>query len=444
MSAEDPTPHLDRYATYEEACREFRLNLPQHFNIAEAICRRHPDPVTRVSLIEARPAANNTYTVGALDYFSDKFAAVLAGAGIVHGDAVAVILGQSAALAVAHLGILKLGAVVVPLSPGMNPEQNESLLKRTAARALIIGEENRGDVPIEAGDKASLRAAFVVADAIHSHLVKGGDRSFWREVYEASSDFQTAETAATTPALIFCAKRGNDAPRIVVHSHASLIGSLAAFEMMNNFELSDAVLWATGDWASMEELFGVIYPALYYGVPIVAGVSRGLAGDGCFKVIEACGVTTAVLAAAQLRAWMGSHPKPRERSHLTLKRVIVTGTSPTREMIDWARKDLSVSVDSAHFNIEAGPIAATCERWFSASAGAIGRPVPGRTIEILDREGAESPRGVSGRIAVRMPDHSVLVYRMNKPGEGPAVQADDWFVTEEVGMKDEDGSLRVG
>jgi acetyl-CoA synthetase len=224
MSAEDPTPHLERFATYEEARREFRPAIPRHFNIAEAICRRHRDAVTRVVLIEVRPAANNTYTAGALDYFSDKFATVLARSGIVRGDAIAVMLSQSAALAVAHLGALKLGAVVVPLSPGTSPEQNDLILKHISATALIVEEGSRGDVALEVADRSSMKGIFIVADAIHGHIVKGGDRSFWREVYEASSNFQLADTAATTPAFIFCENDGMGAFRFVTHSHASLVG----------------------------------------------------------------------------------------------------------------------------------------------------------------------------------------------------------------------------
>lgn len=444
MSAEDPTPHLERYATYQEACRDFRSTIPRHFNVAEAICRRHPDAVTRVGLIEVRPAARNTYTAGALDYFSDKFATVLAGSGIARGDAIAVMLAQSGALAVAHLGALKLGAVVVPLPPGTGPATSDLILKQTGARALIIGEANRGDVALEFDGRSSIKAIFVAADAIHSHIVTGGDRSFWREVYEASSDFQIADTGATTPAFIFCAHAGVGAPRYLVHSHAALIGSLAAFEMVNDFELGEgAVFWTPGAWASMEALCGVICPAFYYGIPIVAGGSMDFDGDGPLEIMEACEVTTAVLSAAQLRAWKSNHPNPRERFDLKVQRVIITDSGLTQEMIDWARTDLSVSLQSAFIDVEAGPLAATCERWFEAKAETVGRAVPGRTVETLDSEGEIVPRGTPGRIAIQLPDQSVPVDYVNDPQQTSTGPEGDWFVTGRVGIKDEDGNLLV-
>src|SRR4029453_14197437 len=99
----DPTPHLERFETYDQAFREFKWIIPERFNIACAICRRHPDAITRVALKEVREAGINTYPFGALDFLSDKFAMALSESGIKQGDSVAVMLAQSAALAVAHL-----------------------------------------------------------------------------------------------------------------------------------------------------------------------------------------------------------------------------------------------------------------------------------------------------------------------------------------------------
>src|ERR1044072_1568879 len=88
---------------------------PEQFNLACAICKRHDDAAARVALIDFKPYAKNTYTYGGVDFVSDKFATARAKRGVTQGDAVAVILRQSAALITAHLGALKLGAAVVPL-----------------------------------------------------------------------------------------------------------------------------------------------------------------------------------------------------------------------------------------------------------------------------------------------------------------------------------------
>ncbi|HKP11559.1 MAG TPA: AMP-binding protein, partial [Blastocatellia bacterium] len=115
----------------------------QRFNLAEAICRRHADRVTRVALLDAKPLAANCYTFGGLDFLSDKFASALNEQGVNQSDAVAVVLAPSAALAVALLGTLKCGAVAVPLSPSLDLGEIEGAVNDSRAKALIAPFEQR-------------------------------------------------------------------------------------------------------------------------------------------------------------------------------------------------------------------------------------------------------------------------------------------------------------
>src|SRR4029078_1085219 len=96
MEPDDPTPHLKKFQSDESASSEFHssgfyssefhLTVPDRFNIADAICKRHADAVTRIAVLDAKPAGKNTYTYGGLDFLSDKFATVLAQCGISQGD----------------------------------------------------------------------------------------------------------------------------------------------------------------------------------------------------------------------------------------------------------------------------------------------------------------------------------------------------------------------
>src|SRR5258706_4269232 len=147
----DPTPHLDRFDSYEQACREFRWLIPQRINIATAICRRQPDAVTRIALSDVKEGGINTYTFGGLDYLSDKFATALSESGISQGDSVAVVLPPSAALAIAHLGALKTGAVVVPLSIVSDAALLQHVLADSGAGTLVVEDQIYGVV--EASDR---------------------------------------------------------------------------------------------------------------------------------------------------------------------------------------------------------------------------------------------------------------------------------------------------
>lgn len=233
----------------------------EQFNLADAICKRHDDAVARVAVIEFKPYAKNTYTYGGLDFVSDKFATALAKRGITQGDAVAVILPQSAALITAHLGAMKLGAVVVPLPVSLDRAVIEFALRDSNAKAVVADFSMRAEIAELIGNTP----LFIAGDSREANETKDISKSFWREIHEASSDFMAVKTMSTSPAFIFYTAELQG----VVHNHASLIEQLAAFEMFNNFDINDeSVFSTTSDWCLVEVLLGMIYPALWYGCAV--------------------------------------------------------------------------------------------------------------------------------------------------------------------------------
>lgn len=230
--------------------------LPERFNLADAICKRHKDAVARVALIDVKPAASNTYTYGGIDFISDKFATALAECGIKQGEAVAVILPPSAALVTAHLGALKLGAVVVPLRVGLDQTDVETALTDSNAKAVVADFLVRSKLDKFIGDTS----VFIAGDSREDCEIKDGAKSFWREINGASSDYLVAATSATSAAFVFHSTES----RGVIHNHSTL------FEKLNNFDIKDdPVFWPAADYCSVEVLLGMIYPALWYGRAVV-------------------------------------------------------------------------------------------------------------------------------------------------------------------------------
>jgi acetyl-CoA synthetase len=284
----DPTPHLERFESYEQACREFRWLIPQRFNIANTICRRHADAVTRIALSDVKEGGINTYTFGGLDFLSDKFANALSESGVSQGDSVAVVLPPSAALAIAHLGALKTGAVVIPLSIGSGGVLLQYALADSNAKALVVDESIYGTFEALARNLPNLASRFVVRD-FRPTATNADFKDFWSEVDRASSDFIAAETDATSAAFIFYVDSQGEING-VVHSHRSILGQLAAFEMFNDVQSgADSVFWTADDWSSPAAVLGVLYPAWWYGCSVVAGTSEDAASVQSVALNEAYG-----------------------------------------------------------------------------------------------------------------------------------------------------------
>jgi long-chain acyl-CoA synthetase len=86
---------------------------------------------------------------------------------------------------------------------------------------------------------------------------------------------------------------------------------------------------------------------------------------------------------------------------------------------------------------------ATCNPVDSiAFNGSIGLPMPSTELVLLDDEGAETPQGSAGEIAIRGPQ--VMAGYWQRPDEtAKAMTADGFFRTGDIGVMDERGYFRI-
>ena len=234
-------------------------------NFAETICRRHQDAIYRIALEEKRCAGSNTYTNGGLDYLSDKFASTLQQCGVNQGEVVAVQLCQSAAFVVAHLGVLKLGAVVAAIPVQMETNFIKQILHESQPKALVIDEAEIAQLEL-LPDSLKDTNIFIATDYVSKNDFANGYKNLWREINFADADFQIAETDEASLAYYFSEADENHQLKKVQVTHGSL---LAASQPTDSGEASfrdgELPFQTSKDWAAMEVLTGELLPAWFRG-----------------------------------------------------------------------------------------------------------------------------------------------------------------------------------
>ncbi|MEK6300981.1 MAG: AMP-binding protein [Acidobacteriota bacterium] len=433
---DDPTPNLERFVSYEHARREFRSLVPESFNIADAILSRHPDSVTRVALVEAKLGGLNTYTYGGLDYLSDKFANALDKRGVRFGDSVAVILPQSAAAIIAQLGVLKLGAVVIPLSLDLDAAALEFSLRDSAPRAAVVHHTLRDRLRMTG---VAIEGVFAVniLTAEFQDVSPGFD--FWRAVFEASAEFTTVETTAYAPAFIFYVATSEGLIR-ATQSHASLIYQLPAFEMGDGFQLGEpSTLWTPQDWASVDSTVCSVYPALWYGWRVAACEARP-AIAGASSLIDRCEITDLFATVVEVEALRESNQRSIPESGFKLRNIVCASPVPA-DLHDWASQSFGASINAVYTNTLLGSVAASCKRWYETPRGSLGRAVPGYSIETVDQRGGFLPARSEGRLAIRREELGASVEQARSQPSSATNPSEGWVVTDDVGFKDEDGNF---
>ena len=150
---------------FDQACKEFRWNLPAHFNIAEIVCDRHRSLENRVAMFyEDEHGKAAQYTFGQVRKLSNRLANTLAEEGIGEGDRVAIILPQRLETAVAHLALYKLRAIAVPLSGLFGPDALAYRLQDSGSKLVITDSAHREVIEALSPDILDLTTVLDVED----------------------------------------------------------------------------------------------------------------------------------------------------------------------------------------------------------------------------------------------------------------------------------------
>jgi acetyl-CoA synthetase len=426
---------LERASGYESLVRSFRWSIPERFNIALACADRwaaeEPD---RVALIHRdSKGAVSTTSFGALKSRSDSLAHALRARGIRRGDRVAILLPQSVDAVVGHFAIYKLAAIAVPLAALFGSDALRYRLKDSAAKAVLT----------DAAGVAKLAEIQTDLPDIETVLCADGRSRFADGLTEAlephQAPFAAEITFADDPALMIFTSGTTGPPKGALHAHRVLLGHLPGFSFTHTPfpQIGDRV-WTPSDWAWAGGLLNALLPALYFGVPVVFGPFQRFDPEAALVLMADIGVRNAFLPPTAIRL-LRSVDRPRQRFDIKLRTIGSAGESLGREAYEWARVAFGVAVNEFYGQTECNYVLGSSATLGASKAGAIGRPIPGHHVAIIDPEGGPVPAGTLGEIGIRRPDPVMFLGYWQQPEATSAKFIGDWMITGDQGIMDEEG-----
>lgn len=408
----------------------FRWQVPPRLNWA-AVIAAHPAERAAI-LVPQHPALSLSF--GALRRLSARLANLLChGAGLVPGDRVAVLLGQRPETAATHLACAMAGLVALPLFRLFGPDALSYRLEDSGAAALITDAEGVAKVAALRDDLPALRAVYCVdgpADAAQ-HL---------GPALAASRDnFPLRDTAADDPATLIYTSGTTGAPKGALLPYRVLLGHLPGVVYPHwPFPSPEDRFWTPADWAWIGGLYDVLLPSLYRGVPVVAQPPGRFDPEAAFDLIARERVRNAFLpptALKLMRAVSPDAPRPGLRS------VGSGGEALGEEMRGWGERVLGVPINEFYGQTECNLIVASNAALGVVRAGAIGKPVPGHRLAILDDAGAPVALGSLGEIAVSAPDPVMFNGYWRRPEATAEKIRDGWLRTGDLASMDADGFI---
>ena len=421
--------------SYEDALQRFRWDIPARYNVGVDVCTKWAErDESRLALIHVDDDGKaQEYRFGTIEEQSNRLAHLLLAQGVEPGARIGILLPQAPETALAHVAAYKIGAIAVPLFTLFGADALQYRLHDSGASVVITNGEG-------AAKLAPLRDALPDLKTVLTIDGAGpGTLDLHAEMARHGTGFTPRDTAAEDPAVIIYTSGTTGNPKGALHAHRVLLGHLPGVEISHNLLPQEGDrMWTPADWAWIGGLYDVLMPAWHHGIPVVAHRFRKFSAEAAFELMQDHGVRNTFLPPTALKL-MRSVPDPHKRWHFDLRSVASGGESLGAELLDWGRQVFGLTINEFYGQTECNMTVSACADLMPARAGAIGRPVPGHELAIIDDAGQVLEPGQTGHIAVRRPDPVMFLGYWNNEADTRDKFIGDWLVTGDTGQLDADG-----
>jgi long-chain acyl-CoA synthetase len=393
--------------------------------------------------------AGRSLTYGQVDAAAAQIAAGLVALGIAPGDHVALSCPNVPWFPLAYFGILKAGAVVVPLNVLLKPREIAYHLKDSAARALLAFE-GTPELPMAQMARAGCDEGgcpglvIMTADPAAPSPVSGAG-TLGELMQGQPRVFETRRHRPSDTAVILYTSGTTGYPKGAELTHENmLLNAIASHQM-----LSTAGAGADQDVALVTlPLFHStaqtcqMNSGFYGGQRLVllprfdpAAVLKTIVDEGVGFWI---GVPTMYWTLLQHAASTGIDTA----AVAARLRCCVSGGAPMPvDVLRRFEETFRVRVLEGYGLSETSPVVAFNQLERPSKPGTVGFPIFGVDIRCVDDEGRPVPRGERGEVVVRGP--SVMKGYYNRPEATEEAMRHGWFHTGDIGILDSDGYLSI-
>ncbi|MCW2241383.1 AMP-binding protein [Azospirillum canadense] len=355
-------------------------------------------------------------TFGALDRRSDGVAAELRRLGLAPGDRVAVMMRNSPAVLATLFGLAKAGLVWVPINAQQRGEGLRYIIEHSEPGVIIAEAEF---VPVIAATGAANGAALAGTPMV----VHGDPTAALRleDLLDSGARFEEEPPAPDATFAIVYTSGTTGRPKGVLVSHRMMRLAGEAVARVSAAKDGDNLFV----WEPLYHIGG----AQLIVLPLIRGVSLAMvdrfSASRFWDQVRDYGATHIHYLGGILQILLKQPPSPRDRDHPV--RIAWGGGCPKETWTPFEER-FGVQIRECYGMTEASSIT-TCND--EGIVGAVGRPMPWFTVDLLDAEGKPVPQGQRGEIVVRT----------NRPG---AIFAGYFRNPEATARALKDGALHTG
>ena len=405
-------PKLTELTRYADAQAQFsRDKLWELFdgnagwlNIAHECLDRHVGRGRAVSIAHA-DGRDEHLDFADLAAWSARFAHFLRAEGVAPGERVGLMLEPSLLFYASLFGAMKAGAVAVPLFTLFGPDGLKLRVEDCQPKLLLL--------PAERTDLAA---------AVAGPRILAADDGLRRRLADLPTVFRTTTTPDSMAMYQYTSGTTRELPEAVKHTHRAVVVVMVAalygtgIRPGDRFFCPSSPAWGHGLW------HGTV-------APLALGASTGsmagkFAPERLLRALQDYRITNLAAAATHYRMLRNCGAASRYR--YAIEKLSFTGEPIDSATAEFARATFGVPVCSMYGTTEVGVILASYPGAddFEVRPGALGKPVPGVEVAVLDAADRPCSPGQTGEIKVR--------------------RRGAWFATKDLGHVDADGYFYHG
>ena len=370
------------------------------------------------------------------DEKANRCANMLRQNGIGKGKKVAILLMNSIDWLPVYFGILKAGALAVPLNFRYSSDEIEYCVGLAEADVLIFGPEFIGRVEAVASKVSQSCALIYLGNGCPDFSEDYNDL-----ISECSGSFPECELTEEDDAAIYFSSGTTGFPKAILHKHRSLIHSCRVEQAHHGQTKDDCFL-------CIPPLYHTGAKMHWFGSLLVgskAVILKGTQSRNILKVAadEKCTIVWLLVPWAQdiLNA-LDRGDISLDEFDLSRWRLMHIGAQPVPQSLikRWLEYFPNQQYDTNYGLSESiGPGAVHLGVENVRKVGAIGVPGYGWEVKIVDTEGETVKQGEVGELCLKGP--GVMVCYYHDEAATAATLKDGWLYTGDMAMQDEEGFI---
>ena len=360
---------------------------------------------------------------------ANKLANGLSRLGVKPDDRVLVMLLNSPEVIISYQGILRAGAIIIPVVFLLGEPEVEHILRNSEAVAIITSTAFMEKVKIAREGVDTLKHVIVVEEEDTPGAIR-----FSEVLADASDEPPDIEIQEEDTAVILYTSGTTGVPKGVMLTHKNLYTNAVSGAKVQGPEPDDVSLHVL----PLSHSYGLTVMNAGWMFPNKAVLMPWFDLEGACQLIEKYHVTGFAGVPAMFAIMLNSDIP--DRYDLSSLKRCGSGSAPLPvEVMKGFEERFNCIILEGYGLSEASPVVSAHRPDRERKPGSIGQPIPDVEVKIVDEAGHEVPQGEMGELIVKGPNISPGYYKL--PDETAKSFKDGWLYTGDMARADEDGYL---